>query len=107
MASLDPAHLFEQADRLTAPLASEPEPRQTDLRRAVSSAYYGVFHFTAASAVDMFLGTTNRHSEQYNATYRTVTHTWLRALCDHVRGLLKPKSLPHVPVRSVVLLGMT
>jgi len=97
MASLDPEHLFEQADRLIVPLASEPEPRQTDLRRAVSSAYYGVFHFTVASAADMFLGTTNRHSEQYNATCRTVTHTWLRALCDHVRGLLKPKSLPHVP----------
>ena len=79
------------------PLASETEPRQTDLRRAVSSAYYGVFHFTVATAVDMFVGATNRHSEPYRATYRTVTHTWLRALCDHVRGLLKPKSFPHVP----------
>jgi hypothetical protein len=97
MANLDPEHLFEQADRLIVPLGSETEPRETDLRRAVSSASYGVFHFTVASAVDIFLGTTNCHSEQYTATYRTVTHTWLRALCDHLRGLLKPKSLPHVP----------
>ena len=82
---------------MIVPLASEAEPRQTDLRRAVSSAYYGVFHFTVTAAVDLFVGTTTRHSEQYKATYRTVTHTWLRALCDHVRGLLKPKSLPHVP----------
>jgi uncharacterized protein (UPF0332 family) len=97
MANLDPEHLLEQADRLILPLPAETEPRQTDLRRAVSSAYYGVFHFTVAAAVDMFVGVTNRHSEQYKATYRTVTHTWLRALCDHVRGLLKPKSLPHLP----------
>jgi hypothetical protein len=55
MANFDPEHLFEQADRLVIPLPSEQEPRETDLRRAVSIAYYGVFHFTMTAAVDMFV----------------------------------------------------
>jgi hypothetical protein len=36
-----PEHLFEQADGLTAAVESRP----TDLRRAISNAYYGLFHF--------------------------------------------------------------
>jgi hypothetical protein len=31
------------------------------------------------------------------ATYRSVKHEWLRDLCDHLRGLLKPRSPPHAP----------
>jgi hypothetical protein len=97
MANPDFGHLFEQADRLIAPLPPEAEPRQTDLRRAVSAAYYGVFHFAVTAAVDMFVGETRRGGEQYIRTYRTVTHAWLHELCDHLRGLLKPKSFPHAP----------
>jgi len=98
MANPEYDHLFEQADRLITPLPSETEPRQTDLRRAVSAAYYGVFHFTVTAAVDMFMGEANRSTKQYSFTYRTVTHAWLRDLCDHLRGLLKPKSItPHAP----------
>ena len=54
----NPEHLFEQAERLVEPLPSEAEPRQTDLRRALSAAYYGLFHFTLAAATDMFFGET-------------------------------------------------
>jgi hypothetical protein len=89
MANPDFNHLFEQADRLITPLPSESEPRQTDLRRAVSAAYYGVFHFMVTAAVDMFVGEANRGTAQYNFAHRTVTHAWLRELCDHLRGLLK------------------
>ena len=72
MAMVDPDHLFEQADRLITPLPTEPEARQTDLRRAVSAAYYGIFHFTMTAATDTFVGTANRESELYGSTYRTV-----------------------------------
>jgi hypothetical protein len=48
---LNPDHLLEQADKLISPPAAGP-PRQVDLRRAISSAYYGLFHscLTAAAA---------------------------------------------------------
>jgi hypothetical protein len=97
MADPDPDHLFEQADRLLAPLPPETEPRPTDLRRAISAAYYGVFHFTLTAGADMFVGAANRSTEQYKVTYRSVHHDWLRSLCDQLRGLRKAKVAPHAP----------
>jgi hypothetical protein len=83
---IDYDHLFEQADNLIQPSAN-----QADLRRAISSAYYGVFHCIMTTAVDLFAGSVNRGTQQYTFTYRSVTHDWLRKLCDHFRGLLTPK----------------
>ena len=39
---MNPQHLLEQAERLAK--TGKGRPRQTDLRRAVSSAYYAIFH---------------------------------------------------------------
>ncbi len=77
-------HLFEQAERLTA-VAAGGAPRQVDLRRAISSAYYGVFHAALTAAADMFVGKTRRTSVQYALVYRSVDHRWLRDLCWEVR----------------------
>jgi uncharacterized protein (UPF0332 family) len=90
----DPEHLFQQADRLAIPLSSETEPRQTDLRRAISAAYYGLFHFALAAAADMFVG---RDSDDYVAAYRSVSHDWLRSLCDQLQRKRLAKVPPHVP----------
>ena len=97
MTVVDPVHLFEQAERLVEPIPGETEARQADLRRAVSAAYYGIFHFVITTAVDLFVGSENRESEQYSAAYRTVKHAWLSDLCEHLRGSLKPKKPPHAP----------
>src|SRR5215216_7618181 len=45
VAILNPEHLFDQAEKL---ILSPPagRPRQVDIRRAISAAYYGVFHAT-------------------------------------------------------------
>src|SRR5262249_25719796 len=51
VAILDPEHLFDQADRLVAPPPAGP-PRQADVRRAISAAYYAVFHGTLAAVAD-------------------------------------------------------
>lgn len=50
VAILNPDHLFEQADRLAAPFGPGTI-RQVDVRRAISAAYYGVFHAILAAAV--------------------------------------------------------
>ena len=92
MPPIDPEHLFEQADAL----AASPEARQADLRRAISAAYYGLFHFTLTAAADMVVGPTNRSSARYSLVYRSVDHSRLRALNTQL-SVTKPQNLPFVP----------
>ena len=47
--------LIQTASRLTESGAAQPT--QADLRRAVSTAYYAMFHCLAASAANLFIGT--------------------------------------------------
>jgi hypothetical protein len=89
LAILNPEHLFEQADRLIAPPPAGP-PRQVDLRRAISSAYYGVFHAALTAAADEFVGKTKRTTKQYSLVYRSIDHKNLRDLCTE----LKKQNLP-------------
>jgi hypothetical protein len=80
---LCPEHLFEQADKLIAPPPAGT-PRQVDLRRAVSAAYYGVFHATLTALADLFVGVTKRSTAQYGLAYRSLDHGSLRALCSKI-----------------------
>src|SRR5258708_3464572 len=93
--SFDPEHLFQEAVRLTGPFASENEPRQTDLRRAISAAYYGLFHFTLTAATGLFFAA--RPSDEYAMAYRSVRHEWLRALCEQLQRKQLAKTPPHIP----------
>jgi hypothetical protein len=77
-----PEHLFEQADRLTA----AADLRQTDLRRAISNAYYGLFHFALTAAADMVVGAAEQATPRYALVYRSVDHARLRTLCDQVKA---------------------
>lgn len=83
MPLLNPEHLLEQADRLLTP-PSGGAPRQADLRRAISNAYYALFHTIAAEAADDFAGRTQRHTPRYALVYRSINHGALRKLCEDV-----------------------
>lgn len=83
MAIFNPDHLFEQADKLITPQVGRP--RQADIRRAISAAYYGVFHAATTMAVDQFVGATNRDESRYGLAYRSVDHRWLQELCKEVQ----------------------
>jgi hypothetical protein len=80
MAILNPAHLIEQAQRLIEPPDRGPL-RQVDVRRAMSSAYYAVFHALAAAFADQFVGKTKRNSAEYVLAYRSVSHRLAKDLC--------------------------
>lgn len=80
MAILNPQHLFEQADRLLIAPPAGP-PRQVDLRRAISAAYYAVFHYILGAAADDFVGVTKRTTKRYTLVYRSIDHRGLRELC--------------------------
>jgi hypothetical protein len=88
----DPEHLFGQADAL----AASPQLRQADMRRAISAAHYGLFHFTLTAAADMVVGFDDRSGARYSLVYRSVDHSRLRALCSQLSGT-KPQNLPLVP----------
>jgi uncharacterized protein (UPF0332 family) len=83
VAILNPDHLFEQASKLIS--AQAGRPRQADIRRAISAAYYAIFHATITRAVDQFVGVTNRDRSRYGLVYRSVSHAWLRDLCKEAQ----------------------
>ena len=80
MAVLNPDHLFEQAEKLLVPPPSGP-PRQVDIRRAISAAYYGIFHYLLIAAADEVVGVTKRATPRYALVYRSVDHRDLKELC--------------------------
>jgi uncharacterized protein (UPF0332 family) len=80
LAILNPDHLLEQAERLIAAPSAGP-PRQVDLRRALSAAYYAVFHCVATAAADEIVGKTQRNTTSYGLVYRSLDHRTLREFC--------------------------
>jgi hypothetical protein len=84
MTIINPLHLFDQADRLI----SETSRRQVDLRRAVSAAYYGLFHIATIAAADHVVGKSRRNHPEWSLISRSVGHADLRELC---------KALNHPP----------
>ena len=81
--AINPDHLFEQAVSLIS--AEAGRPRQVNVRRAVSAAYYAIFHAIVTAAADQFIGVTNREESRYGLVYRSVDHGWLRKLCEEVQ----------------------
>lgn len=97
MPILNPDHLIDQAERLVAPPPAGP-PRQVDIRRAISSAYYGVFHFTMTALADEFVGVTQRGSSRYGLVYRSIDHRTLKYICNDIEKQTPPrKYTPYVP----------
>jgi hypothetical protein len=94
VAILDPWHLLEQSERLVAQQPAGP-PRQVDIRRAISSAYYAVFHAVLTAAADQFVGSTKRATRPYGLVYRTIDHSALRELCEEVQ-----KTTPRAKYRA-------
>lgn len=80
MAVLNAGHLLDQSELLIRP-PSAGSPRQVDLRRAVSSAYYAVFHKVMAALADEVVGKTHPSTPRYSQVYRSVSHKALRTLC--------------------------
>ena len=81
MAIFSPDHLFEQAERLIAPPPAGP-PRQVDIRRAISAAYYAVFSHICSRAADHLIGRSRRNDPLYGLVHRAVDHRGLKRLCE-------------------------
>ena len=62
-------------------------PRQTELCRAVSAAYYAMFHALARSCADLLVGATPalRDQRAWRQTYRALEHGHTKNQCSNQR----------------------
>jgi uncharacterized protein (UPF0332 family) len=71
--------------------ASPQKPRQADLKRAISTAYYALFHAMAKDAADMLVGVgQNRPDKAWTHAYRSLQHSDAKNACEGVRKLRFP-----------------
>ena len=81
---MNPRDLLETARRLAQPGAAQPT--QADLRRAIGTAYYALFHCLAAAAADL-LTTSSSHSPEWHQVYRALDHGKARSACQQQRTM--------------------
>lgn len=83
-----PDHLIDQAKHLAE--RSSGKPRQADLRRAVSAAYYAVFHALCRTCADMMVGVGRlRNHPTWAHVYRSVQHGEAKTRCSNLAPLAK------------------
>ncbi|MXW15538.1 MAG: hypothetical protein F4065_01450 [Rhodothermaceae bacterium] len=79
-------HLIESATRLA--IGRGGKPRQADLRCAISTAYYAMFHCVAKACADAFIGTSKtRNDAAWEQVYRSLTHTQVARCCNR-KGIM-------------------
>ena len=81
---MNPFDFIATARDLVA-LSARGRPRQSNLRRAISTAYYALFHCLANCCADMLVGGpgANRSEPAWNQTYRALQHGFARQRCQH------------------------
>ena len=92
--------LMEVAHALTKSDAGRPT--QARLRRAVSTAYYAMFHCLAASAADLFIGPAR--GPAWHRAYRALEHGRARNACRQGQTMLEfPMEIRNFAEAFVVL----
>ena len=81
------SNLLETAEVLAE--AGTGKPRQSNLRRAVSTIYYALFHCLANCCADMFIGTAGaqRNDEAWLHVYRALDHGSARNRCENSKSI--------------------
>ena len=80
---MKPLDLIEAARDMTE--SGRGRPTQARLRRAVSTAYYAMFHCLAGCAADLIMGRARKPA--WHQTYRALEHGKARSACED-RGTL-------------------
>ena len=80
-----PEHLLDIADGLARGSGRLGRPRRADLARAVSTAYYAVFHALANCCADRLAGATpaSRSRRAWRQTYTSLEHRPVRNRCEN------------------------
>lgn len=77
--------------------ANPGKPRQSDLKRAISTAYYALFHALAKDCADRLVGTgRDRPDKAWRHAYRALNHGDVKNACKQLRSLGFPTELIQV-----------
>ncbi len=94
---MNPDHLLDQAERLLTPTRPGFR-RQADLKRAISTAYYALFHFVLRAVADEFVGARQRRSSRYALVYRSIDRRALRDVSVEAgKKRASQRYAPYVP----------
>ena len=83
---MDPTHLLDQAARLCVPASGKGRPRQADLRRAVSSCYYAIFHKLVELACSQLAGASGEGKDARDTFARAFEHGEMKRASATFRG---------------------
>lgn len=78
---MNPLHLLTAA-LVLAEHDDIGRPRQALLRRAISTAYYAIFHCLSQSNADVLIGSSRRGSDAWMAAYRQLDHRLAYTRCE-------------------------
>ena len=75
--------LLNTADDLVSGTGKARKPRQSNLRRAVSTAYYAMFHCLASCCADTLVGSqgADRSKPAWRQVYRALEHGFAKNSC--------------------------
>lgn len=92
----DPADLLAAARRLSD-ASRQPPPTDAQLRRAVSTAYYAVFHTVLRAAAQRFMGPAQERTAGYALLYRSFDHRTMKTVCEALQvSTLKDRYKHHL-----------
>ena len=88
--------LFSQAETLAT--LDAKKPRQINLRRAISSAYYAVFHYLVEEACSVQIGSQHAQAAYRYVLGRAFTHSIMKQACtSFAGGMLKDAVIKGLP----------
>jgi len=88
--------LFTQAERLAR--LDPRKPKQANLRRAVSAAYYAVFHCLVHEACCVLIGTQHSQAAYRHVLGRAFAHSVMKLACtSYAGGTLKDSVIKGLP----------
>lgn len=74
--------------------ASPLKPRQADLKRSVSTAYYALFHVLARNGADLLVGAgAARPDKAWTHVYRALNHGFAKNACREAANLTFPPEI--------------
>lgn len=72
-------------------------PRQAELRRAISAAYYALFHALATNCANLLVGarTSTETRQAWRQAYRSLHHGQIKRKCTEGRSKRVMRRFPH------------
>lgn len=99
----DPAQLLAVSRQL---LFSLPQPNDAQLRRAVSTIYYALFHKILREAAARFMGSGSESSAAYSLLYRSFDHRHMKTICEQLNVPTMKKAMQTSLHRTAVSAAM-